>query len=691
MNPAAWHNHLTGSAFWSSNSFLPFLYSPSLFAVCLLLMVQKQDKKWSLNPYLRTAFIGTAVILNLRYLIWRVLFTMNRQSPWAYATSILLLAAEIYAFFSMFLLYLQSLWPQDSASVPFSGEEAPSVDVYVTILNEPEEILKRTLDAVTFMDYPADRLRVYVLDDGGRPKIKTIAERFGAVYITRENNKDAKAGNINHALPLTKGEIIAIFDCDHVPVRNFLQETVGFFKDPKVAIVQTPHNFYNLDVFQRNLYLEKRLQNEQDFFYNVLMPGRNRFNSVFFAGTTGLLRRTALEQAGGFRVTSLIEDLYTSMELHSLGWSSVYYHKILSGALAAESFHSYLGQHERWTRGGVQVFLMDNPLFKRGLSFMQRINYFGSILYFFHGLPRIVYLAIPLPFLFFNMSPIVTPTAVLLAYFIPFFVTTQASLALLAGRYRNPFWSDLYETSDCFRVGFAALVTLFNPDRRLFNVTPKNLYNARNQVRLGDIIPHMVLIALLLAGLGLTCYRINLNGKITGTEIFITLWSLYNIFLLRSAVAAGFEPIPLRGSYRLSRALSCEVAFDGTTSRGKTRDISDTGVSVLLDRAGLIPDDVRVKIKIVCGCGETLEQEGTIAWQNHRDAKVLFAGIRFAPAEDEEKARQATRVIFGCRKSWDNIHFPVPSFAESIMEIVFGYGAIFQKTQPFSHAPKSAK
>ena len=681
MNLAAWYEHLSDPAFWGITSWQSVIITPTFLAICMFLMVQRRDKKWTLNPYLRTGFIVIAVILNVRYLVWRTLFTINRANSWAYAISLILLVTEIYAFFSMLFLYLQSLWPLGRKPVPFLPEEAPDVDVYVTMYNEPEEILKRTLSAVTFMDYPADRLHIYVLDDGHRPEIKKVAADFDVGYLTREGNKGAKAGNINHALPLTSGEIIVIFDCDHVPVRSFLQETIGYFKDEKVAIVQTPHNFYNLDVFQRNLHLETRLQNEQDFFYNVILPGRNRFNSVFFAGTTGLIRRTALEQAGGFRITSLIEDMFTSMELHSMGWKSIYHYKVLSGALAAETFSSFMSQHKRWTRGAVQIFVLDNPFFKRGLTFMQRLHYFGSLLYFLHGPPRIVYLAIPLPFLFYGISPIVTGLMVLLGYFIPFYLTTQAALALLAKRYRNPFWSDMYETSDCFAVTAAALGGIFNPVKLHFHVTEKKLNNTKSKTRFGDIIPHMILIGLLLAGLAILSYHIKVQGTITGTQVFIMVWTLYNIFLLRSAASAGLEVTPLRKNYRLSRALSCEVLYGGALLRGKTVDISDSGVSMLLNTSALLPVGTKIKVKVVCACGETLVQEGVIAWQKHKSARGLLVGMRFVVVNDET-TRQATRIMFSCRESWEAISYPVPSFLESILEIIFGYSSIFNKKEP---------
>ena len=93
---------------------------------------------------------------------------------------------------------------------------------------------------------------------------------------------------------MTDGDLIAVFDVDHVPARTFLRETVGFFSDDKIGFVQMLHHFYNADVFQHNLHLDRELVHEQDLFFKVMLPGRQRTDSVMFAGSTAVLRRTAL-------------------------------------------------------------------------------------------------------------------------------------------------------------------------------------------------------------------------------------------------------------------------------------------------------------------------------------------------------------------------------------------------------------
>ena len=112
--------------------------------------------------------------------------------------------------------------------------------------NEDPELLRGTITASLKIDYPH---RTYVLDDGKRESVRACAKNW-AEYITRPTNLHAKAGNLNHALEMTQGEFVVIFDADHVAERHFIQRLIGYFADEKLGFVQTPHAFYNFEAFQ---------------------------------------------------------------------------------------------------------------------------------------------------------------------------------------------------------------------------------------------------------------------------------------------------------------------------------------------------------------------------------------------------------------------------------------------------------
>ena len=152
-----------------------------------------------------------------------------------------------------------------------------------------------------------------------------MAEELGVEYLDRPDNSHAKAGNINHALPKTHGDFIAIFDADHVPLPDFLHRMLGYFKDPKVAFVQSPQTFYNLDAPEERVDLDSgKHWDEAEIFFHLILPGKNRWNSVYFCGTGGIIRRTALEQVGGFATDTITEDIHTALKMHQRGWKSVY-------------------------------------------------------------------------------------------------------------------------------------------------------------------------------------------------------------------------------------------------------------------------------------------------------------------------------------------------------------------------------
>src|SRR5262249_36620899 len=206
------------------------------------------------------------------------------------------------------------------------------------------EILERTLRAARAMDYP--RLAIHVLDDGYRDEVRELALQLGAHYL-RGPREHAKAGNLNAALAQTRGDLVAIFDTDHIPTRTFLRETVPPFEDPDVGVVQTPHVFRNPDIFQRAFHLEGRIPNEADLFNRGIQPARDTWGGAFFVGSGAVFRREALESIGGFQLLSITEDIHTCMHMHGAGWRSGFVDKTLAVGLAAEGLSSYVGHARR--------------------------------------------------------------------------------------------------------------------------------------------------------------------------------------------------------------------------------------------------------------------------------------------------------------------------------------------------------
>ncbi|HMF86421.1 MAG TPA: glycosyltransferase, partial [Nitrospiraceae bacterium] len=382
---------------------LTHFYSTSV-AVPLSLVVLAVISLLSWKKRGHQVILALTLFLYARYLLWRGLYTLNTGDWMSLLVSWTVYTAEAYAFVQILLFAYHAWSPLERQPVPLC--RYPIVDIFVTVVDEPLSILRRTLIGCVNQDYPKDRYRVHVLDDGQRNEIRALAASLNCGYIRRADRQHAKAGNLNHALHETSGEIIAIFDVDHVPTNNFLKDTLGFFQDDNVAFVQTPHHFYNPDVFQRNLQLEGSLKNEQSLFYRVLQAGRDRHNSAFFAGSCGLFRRRVLMEIGGFRTETVTEDIHTSMVIHAKGYRSCYLKKVLAAGLMPETFERSMKQRIRWATGHVQIFFQTNPFTMRGLTLPQRLGYFASIFYFLHGIPRVVCLVAPLFALLLGIIPV---------------------------------------------------------------------------------------------------------------------------------------------------------------------------------------------------------------------------------------------------------------------------------------------
>ena len=316
-----------------------------------------------------------SVMITSRYLFWRATETLEFETALQSILGTLLFGAELFAGALMTLSYIQTSYPLNRKPVPMpiDPDSWPTVDIYVPSYNESLDLVRPTVLAAMNMDYPRDKLNVWILDDGRRPEFREFAEECGCGYIIRPDNKGAKAGNLNHAMRHTTGEYIAIFDCDHAPTRAFLQLTLGWLiRDKRIALVQTPHHFYSPDPFERNLVRQRLVPNEGLLFYGAIQPGSDLWNAAFFCGSCAVIRREALEEVGGVPHVTVTEDCHCALKMQQKGWHTAYIRIPLAAGLATERLALHIGQRLRWARGMLQIMRTENTLFAPGLKWMQR-------------------------------------------------------------------------------------------------------------------------------------------------------------------------------------------------------------------------------------------------------------------------------------------------------------------------------
>ncbi|MGF1499705.1 MAG: UDP-forming cellulose synthase catalytic subunit [Elainellaceae cyanobacterium] len=573
----------------------------------LVMELEERQRDRSTSEALHLFLVMLSGIATLRYLYYRTSYTLN-LSDWLNGSfSLLLFAAELYAIATLFLAYFQTLKvrnrkPVDLSPVPV--EQWPSVDVYIPTYNEDVEIVRKTVLGALATDYPSHKKQVYVLDDGRkyperREQLRAMCEELGCTLLTRSNNDHAKAGNINTALEKTGGDLVLILDCDHIPAHPFLKETVGFFFDPKVALVQTPHWFYNPDPFERNLLTQGRVPVGNELFYKVLQKGNDYWNAAFFCGSAAVIRRNTLLKVGGIATETVTEDCHTSLRLHSMGYKTVYYDKIMVAGLAPEKFASYVGQQVRWARGMAQILRLENPLLnpRLQLSLPQRLCYFSATSHFFFGFPRLMYAIAPILFLLFGITSVRGLGVETLFYAMPHIVLSMQTNHIPYKHVRFSFWNEIYEFALSFQAGIVTLLALINPKLGSFNVTDKGLVVYERSFDLESVRYLVIIGALTAASLVAVPFWLIFSPLDTQAVLINAMWGVFNLCLVSAACLVAFEQPQLRRAHRLPRELPVVLHGLDQSWSGRTVNISETGAQILLDEWPNVPDEVRVELR----------------------------------------------------------------------------------------------
>jgi cellulose synthase (UDP-forming) len=511
---------------------------------------------------LRYIALATASIIVLRYAYWRTTSTLPPiDDLMSFIPGVLLYVAEMFCIFMFFVSVFVVVDPIERAPArKLADDDLPTVDVFVPSYNESASILSLTLAAATGMDYPADKFKVYLLDDGGTDQkrnsvdpdvsnaaiargreLRALCAELGVHYLTRAENVHAKAGNLNAGMERTRGSLIAVFDADHAPERAFLRETVGHFSDdPDLFLVQTPHFFANPDPVERNLGTYKHMPAENEMFYTMIQKGLDRWNASFFCGSAAVLRREALDEVGGFSGITITEDCETALELHSRGWNSVYVDKPLITGLQPETFASFIGQRSRWCRGMIQILLLKNPLFKQGLTLPQRISYMSSCFFWLFPFVRATFLVAPVLFILFNLKIFNASAEDFLAYTVTYLIASEILRNYLYGRMRWPWISELYEYVQSVFLVRAIISVFLNPRKPTFNVTDKGV--SLTQRQLSNLAwPFFAIFAGLALVLSYAVYRYQTEPALGDLIIITGAWNLLNLIIAGAALGIVTE------------------------------------------------------------------------------------------------------------------------------------------------------
>lgn len=500
------------------------------------------DGGWSQLKKNRKLHLILLSVVAVIYFIWRIFYTMPLGDPViGTVIGIVVLLTELIGFLELIFHLWISIHDQPKRRRSES-KILPDVDVLITACGEPLDVLKGTISACCGIDYPADKKHVFVCDDGDCDELRDLSSELGVGYLRRQEHQHAKAGNLNEALKVTDSPLVAVFDADMRPKREFLSRTVPHFLgssekhgirkiDETVGFVQTPQCFEGPDLFQRAFGKEAGISNEQDYFYFSIEPSRNRINAVILAGTNMLISRKALEDVGGFHTDTLTEDFATGIEITKKGYRTIDITEELAVGEVPHDLPSLISQRRRWARGCISSGRTTHFLFSKDLSGTQKISYLLAILYWYYPLKRFLYLIGPLLYVIAGIPVVNSSPVGMLFIWVPFYLLSSYEITSFSNHMRTPHLSRFYENCLAPFLFFPVLLETVGIRYKKFAVTSKSKGNRWN---VSYLIPFLVLTALHLAAIVVV---LSDGSRFLFQSFFMVFWLFYNMFELLTAGA----------------------------------------------------------------------------------------------------------------------------------------------------------
>jgi cellulose synthase (UDP-forming) len=584
------------------------------------------------HPVLLRSLALAALLWGAGYLVWRIGWSSEGASPVAYG---MLLVTEIYGIWALGTLAWFS-WSRPAAVRP-PATPGRSVDVYVCTYDEPTEVVAATLAGCRALTYPHT---TYLLDDGRRAEMEELAKVAGAEYLTRPDNSHAKAGNINAALGRTEGELVLMLDADHVPMPDALDAMVGYFDDERMALVQSPHDFFNHDSAQH--YAVGR--HEQSLFYRVVCPGKDRHGAAYWCGSAALIRRQALLDIGGVATETIAEDFHTTIRMLRHGWKSRYHDEVLVQGLAPHDLDSYLLQRDRWARGNLAVFtLPESPLRASELRPLQRLSYFASLAAYLAPPMRLLLLLTLGLVLWTGELPMKISVVALAALWLPYLVLNLGAGAALARGYMKIGETAHYELLT-MEIYTRALRCVFRPGRTAFKVTPKQGTGGGGVESLRKL--HLVLVCAVIVGAGTLLRLLDLAGvgplhDLPGiAAVVVPLLGLFEMRrILRTLFAVGRRQ-QRRLVYRFEGDAPAECYSEEGHVSGRLVDASASGVGLVLDAPLRVGDEPAVLLQLLDAGGGSHEVAAQVEVRSCREADGRhLVGATITEIDDSSRMR----------------------------------------------------
>ncbi len=584
-----------------------------------------------IRSYTRLLITFLYITAGLAYLTWRLTVFNNE----AMLFSIVFYMAELYGFIMSFLVIFMA-W-KTKIRLPEQPEKGLSVDVFITTYNEPLRVIRRTALAAMRIVYPHE---TWLLDDGNSEEILLLANELGCHYLARETNIGAKAGNINNGLKYAKGDYLALFDADHVADPDFLHKTLGYFRDRKLGFVQTPQDYYNIDSFQHGRDKDSLLMwHEQSYFHYIGQPGRDYWNATTLCGCSAVMRRSALDEIGGFPEETVTEDMHCAVRLQKAGYKTAYHTEPLAFGIAPNDLRGFLRQRLRWGEGNMQVCREEGLPFTRKITIPQRLCYFALTSTYLDGWQKLIFYLAPIYVLFTQIPPIWTNMYVFSLYFIPYFILSMLYYEETGRGYGRIMATEKYAMA---RFAIAIIATLGVFRKHIgFRVSSKEL---SGEFPFFLILPQIMIFTLGVLAILFTFLRPYLGIDLympVGIAAFLMLWTIIN------TVTAGFV---IYDSIRSSRMEDEEYSFKiPLPIKFEGRDV-EHGL-------GVVKEISSQKVIFTTRDPILLDGESTLAGEIFLPRRTIkFKGRIILLNEESSPTHEGIYNYFQCFFEWDNVN-----------------------------------
>lgn len=617
------------------------------------------------------------IIFTVNYLIWRIFYTLPIPGhPVSIVTSLILLFFECTGMVEQFV-HFDSMYNLREYPKPDVPEELyPDIDIFISTYNEEEELLIKTINGCLQLEYPdPDKIHLYVCDDGNRPSMKKWVKTLGPrVHYSNRNNHDGKkAGNLNHNVLHTQSPYILTLDADMIVQKRFLLEIMPYIVDAEIknahlppdkqmpiCFIQTPQAFYDLDLFQYNLYLENDIPNEQDYFYRGIQVSKTSSNTVIYGGSNTLLSRAALDKIGGFFTESITEDFATGSMMQQSGFVCMGTGDPLASGLSPNTLHSLIRQRIRWGRGvidtGKKLDLLSTPNF----SFLQKLCYWESIFYWYAPIKRLTYILSPMLYATFGFEVMRCTLPQVLMFWLPMYLVSTISLSVLSGNLRSNKWTAIYETALFPFMLIPIVMETFGFSLSEFKVTVKSKVTHQHQNNLVYMMPMIILITLSVIGICRSVWIV-LSTNSIGLAV-ILFWMIYNMYVMIMSLFFVAGRGVYRSAERVTVVLPGKLVVRGKAYDCETVNLSENGACLTMDDPHLVNcEDVYLHLE-----------------DRSYHTRLKLHPIRVTPRRRFEKGNVVTKWEYAFsiteipeEKGWENfmgiLYDRIPTHAQAIM------------------------